>query len=172
MLSQNKRHVFPTTFRDKQETLDALAFIFCRFLTNWPLSNDFTHRAPWTSTVPKWSALAHFCRPLNPVGTCFQNFLCQTKVLCNLPAISESLTLPKNAWSFSLGHMIESILLDWSNIPRIPRITEPIPLSRNQCQRNLGVSNNEREPTVLAPLRFFGSEFCRKFIRFGANRLS
>ena len=34
----NQRQVFPPTFRDEQETLDALPFIFCRLPTNRYLS--------------------------------------------------------------------------------------------------------------------------------------
>ena len=34
-LRQNGRQVYPPTFRDKQENLCALRFIFCRLPTNW-----------------------------------------------------------------------------------------------------------------------------------------
>ena len=40
-LRQNGRHVFPPTFWDEQETLDALPFIFCHFPTNRYLSKKF-----------------------------------------------------------------------------------------------------------------------------------
>ena len=49
-LRKNGRHAFPTTFGDKQETLDALPLICCRFPRNWHLSKIFTHRS--SSTQP------------------------------------------------------------------------------------------------------------------------
>ena len=49
-LRENGPHAFPTTFRDEQETLDALPLICCRFPRNWHLSKIFTHRS--SSTQP------------------------------------------------------------------------------------------------------------------------
>ena len=52
-LRQNGRHVFPPTFWDKQETLDALPFIFCRLPTNWYLSEKLHTPGPVKSKMSK-----------------------------------------------------------------------------------------------------------------------
>ena len=50
-LRQNGRQVFPPTFRDKQETLGALAFIFCRLSANWCLSKTLHTPGPVNSIM-------------------------------------------------------------------------------------------------------------------------
>ena len=50
-LRQNGRQVFPPTFRDEQETLDAIPFIFCHLSANWYLSETLHTPGPVNSII-------------------------------------------------------------------------------------------------------------------------
>ena len=50
-LRQNGRQVFPPTFRDEQETLDAMPFIFCHLSANWYLSETLHTPGPVNSIM-------------------------------------------------------------------------------------------------------------------------